>query len=357
LNLVAGNNIELLTNNSTKSITINSTGGGVFEPTITSPSLSDFLIYNSYSSQWENNLVPIKTLPLISINVNVLNVEIPTYVFSNVNTLQYEAQLSTDSNFSTIVHSFAPQSGRTFDCDPFVIVGITYYFRVRSITDFQARTSQWINTSFVAQDPWFNITAVRAWAHGSMVSADPLFNQYDIQDNGNNSTAVFPPNSGNTAVWYFNQTGRMWSLLQRGQVAMGRAEFLGTQAISGNDNYTFRSDEILATVNGGGSPRNSWLLFDMGQNRTVSRSQTRAQFTSSPGAFSGILGSYYGNNVIQYWDGGAWLNLYTTPNPTTITSGLVTTFTFTPRTFRFYRLSAGGNGGVFYALCSQCSMG
>lgn len=322
-------------------------GGGSFDPTITSVQGNDLIVYNSSASQWQNGLIPVKAHIVLSASGNLITGTAPTLVYSNVSISNYDAELSDASDFSNILNTWSGTVA-SWDTSAYVTDGVTYYLRARANSDWGSRKTQWTTDgfSFVATS-FFAVTAVWAWTNASQASTNPVGELNDIDLNNVRSTAVFPPTQA-SAAWYPNNGGN-FSMAQRCAIAAGQGADLGTQAIFGNASYTFDSGDSLATtwVNGGQS--NVYLLFDLGENRTVARCTLRTYASNTVGGWTTNYDTYFSNQVVQTWNGSTWDSVYTTP--TGLTEGQVVSGTFASRTIRYYRLRANSTG---YAMCCQC---
>lgn len=332
--------------------------GGSFNPSIISPTTGDFINYNTYTSAWENALVPTLTDLTFSTKGNILTLSTPTFIFANVALAAngYEAELASDSGFSNIIHTFAPQANGIFDTTAYVSDGTTYYIRGRCLTNLFSRKTQWVNTSFVATDS-FAPTVVWAWAYhttSNNTTFSPITNYTDITNSNTTSTLVFPPDQANTTAWY-SANGASFSQAQRASIAQGKQSSMGTQAIYGNPSYSFDTDDVIATAQsaGGGPPAACSLVFDLGQNRTVSKYTIITHPLSAKGGW-GSTTTYYQNATLDRWDTGTsqWINILTLPS-SGITNDQVFTGTFASVAVRYYRLrSQQGN----YAVCSACNL-
>lgn len=349
LTLVAGTNVSLTTDNTAKSVTINSTASGSFNPTITSAASSDMILYNSVSTNWENALVPWKSIPTITASGNLLTVTAPTYVVANVNTSSYDAQLSDDSGFSNILNTWTAQVSNQFDTTAYVTDGNTYYFRARANTDWGSRKTQYTTgTSFVAA-AYHSPVAAWGWLDASAASRDPSGYDGDTDVSGTKTTTVWNGTSGYRGVgtWY-SGLGRQWSQAQVSTVAIGQADSLGAQAISGNPSYTFTSVDGMALHIG--STR-SYLVFDLGSAKSCAKYTVRAQYTSTPGGWTPI-DTYFRDQILEYWNGSSWVNLTTFSG--TYTSGQVISATFSTQNIRYYRL--GSNTSNRHAIATQVAL-
>lgn len=334
--------------------------GGSFDPTIASPSVGDFILYNTYTSAWENALVPTLAELTISTNGNIQTVGSPTFIFANVTLASngYEAVLASDSNYSTVVHTFSAQSSNLFDTTPYVTHGNTYYFRARCITNLFSRTTQWKSISFVATDA-FLPSNIWGWNHNTTSNNStysPITNWYDVSNTLTTSNDVYPTASGGAQAntWY-SPNGQYWSMGQRASIALGKQSTMGTQAISGNPTYAFTTDDVLAVgpSAGAGSPNVSSIMFDLGSDKVCGRYTVKCFPSTAIGGWGSNPNSYMASATLDRWDAGVgqWINIATLPSSGLVSDQVITS-TFSA-TVRYYRLRGAVSN---YIVCSACNL-
>lgn len=208
LNLVAGTGMSILTNNSTKSITFNASGGGSFNPTINNVALYDMLSYND--NIW-TNLVPLRNVPTFTVSGNTATLASVNHVF-NISSSTYDWQLSTNSNFNSPIIDDNTASP-TRDFTNFVTGGVLYYVRIRIVSNWLSKKTQWFSSSFTAVGlplNWTNRTpentlTVTGWlsdgSWNSITQNPNTFVGVDVNNN-NSSGSSRPPVSVNP--WYSN---------------------------------------------------------------------------------------------------------------------------------------------------------
>lgn len=321
---------------------------GSFNPTITSLADSDLLVYDAFSSVWRNGLVP--WIGSVTATGNLLNVVTATLLLANVSVATYEGDVASDSNFSTILHTWSAQASSQFDTSPYVTDGVTYYFRARAITNWGSRKTTYATTSFVGQSTWA-VSASWAWIDTTPAATRSPTNQADYNTSSTSSTTVYPPDQRLLNTWY-SGNGRNWSQSQAGNIAMGLGATLGTQAIYGNPSYAFTVNDAIASGGPGGANNYTYIVFNLGSARSVQRFRVRCHSATTPGGWT-PLDQYFGSQQVQYWNGSSWVTAGTTA-ASGWTDLATVDFTISPTNIQYYRLRSSGSGGC-YAICTQCS--
>jgi hypothetical protein len=228
---------------------------------------------------------------------NTLTISNINHVFS-ISTIRYDWQLSLSPDFTNLIVNDDTTSGsRNFDA--FVSGGNTYYVRVRVVSNWINKFTEWFSTSFVGigqPQNWNaftpqNTLTITGWNNVSPSTSPFTYAGFDVYRNVNTNelttTTARPPEfSFAPVIWIFTQTPDNSKTAQ---------DFADTM------NSPINSSCLALTGQGGVTNPSRSIIFDLGSTFLLTSACVLASPTAaaSPGGFGTINNANF--LVVEYW--------------------------------------------------------